>query len=287
MFRRGVKLDVRQFGEVSLQDLPGILHHDLSTVPSGHASQDQYIFDVQVLAILGNSVAEVNPDALVDLGNLWLFLWVLHGGLDFLEALGVGDVACCVHVGVFGHHLLGKVHTTFLGQPSRRALTQVHRSVSPVGGPHVGRSLRVQIERVVGVLVDPASQVSVLVDIARSFAASKGDTEEATLADHLTSSDGGNLAVVDDLDGDTPELVLGDVVEDRDNLLLVDIGGDIREAIAPSGLAIRRNGARGRATDGFQSTRELGCRVFHGLDDDVVVVLRVGVSNIPLSLGGI
>merc|ERR1719221_2156419 len=96
--------------------------------------------------------------------------------------------------------------------------------------------------------------------------------------DHVAARHGRDLAVVDDLDGDAAELVLGDVVEDRHHPLLVDVWWDVRKAVAPRGLAVRRYRPRGAAADGNDGPRQCTGRLLHGLDDEVVVVLRVRVG---------
>mmetsp|Transcript_12546 Transcript_12546/g.35220 ORF Transcript_12546/g.35220 Transcript_12546/m.35220 type:complete len:409 (-) Transcript_12546:18-1244(-) len=193
-------------------------------------------------------------------------------------------VAGAVHVGVVRHHVLRQVDPSLLREPGRRTLAQVHGGVAPVRGPDIPRALWVQVEGVVRVLVDPARERAVRVDVARALAASEGNSQKAALADHLAAGNSCDLSVVDDLDGHTAELVVGDVLENRHDLLLVDILRNVREAVAPSGLAVRRNCAGGAAADGLDGPRELGGDGLHGLHDDVVVVLRVWVGHVPLRL---
>mmetsp|Transcript_41795 Transcript_41795/g.119540 ORF Transcript_41795/g.119540 Transcript_41795/m.119540 type:complete len:389 (-) Transcript_41795:181-1347(-) len=245
------------------------------------------MLNVQVLAILRNRVAHEDTDGLVDFAGLGLQLGVLHGRLDLLQALCVRHVAGGVHARVLRHHVGRQVDAALLGQPGRRTLAQVHGGVAPVRRPDVDSALRVDVEGVVGILVDPASQVAIGVDVAGALGAAEGDSEEAARADHLAARDGGHLAVVDDLDGDTAELVLGDVIEDGHHPLLVHVRSDVREAVAPSGLAVCGHRARGAAADRHQRARQFCGRRLHGLDDDVIVVLRIRVGDVPLSLLGV
>mmetsp|Transcript_72600 Transcript_72600/g.192868 ORF Transcript_72600/g.192868 Transcript_72600/m.192868 type:complete len:532 (+) Transcript_72600:71-1666(+) len=278
-----VELDVGQLREVCSQDLLGVLHHDAASMATGDAAQSHDILNRQVLAILRNRVPEVNADALVDLACLRFQLRILHGGLDLLQALGVRHVDRGVHVGVLGHHVGGEVDATLLCQPGRGPLPEVDRGVAAVRGPNVARALGVQVEGVVGVLVDPTRERAVLVDVAGALAAAEGDPEEAALTDHLSAGDGRDLAVVDHLQGHVAKL-LGELREDGHDLLLVDIGGNVREAVAPRGLAVGGDGPRRAAADRLDLAGELGSCGLHRLDDDVVVVLRVRVRDVPLGL---
>mmetsp|Transcript_114459 Transcript_114459/g.363811 ORF Transcript_114459/g.363811 Transcript_114459/m.363811 type:complete len:417 (+) Transcript_114459:809-2059(+) len=194
------------------------------------------------------------------------------------------SVVGLVHVGVLGVHVFRQIDAALLGQPRGRALAEVHGGIAPVGRPDVGRALWVHVAGAVGVLVDPARQVAVRVDVAGALAAAQGDAEEAALADHLAAGDRRDLTVVDDLDGHVAELVPRDVLEDWNHLLLVHIRGHVREAVAPCCLTVCRNGTGGTATDGDNGARKLGSNVLHGLDDDVIVVLRVRVGHVPLRL---
>mmetsp|Transcript_41796 Transcript_41796/g.119543 ORF Transcript_41796/g.119543 Transcript_41796/m.119543 type:complete len:342 (-) Transcript_41796:181-1206(-) len=196
-------------------------------------------------------------------------------------------VAGAVHVGVVRHHVLRQVDPSLLREPGRRTLAQVHGGVAPVRGPDIPRALWVQVEGVVRVLVDPARERAVRVDVARALAASEGNSQKAALADHLAAGNSCDLSVVDDLDGHTAELVVGDVLENRHDLLLVDILRNVREAVAPSGLAVCGHRARGAAADRHQRARQFCGRRLHGLDDDVIVVLRIRVGDVPLSLLGV
>mmetsp|Transcript_57081 Transcript_57081/g.149550 ORF Transcript_57081/g.149550 Transcript_57081/m.149550 type:complete len:426 (+) Transcript_57081:278-1555(+) len=282
-----MEFDVGELWEVRNEHPLGELHHDVAAKACGHSAQNQDILDVQILAVLRDSVAHVDADALVDLACLRLCRGVLHRGLDFLEALRVMHVAGAVHVGVVRHHVLRQVDPSRLREPGRRTLAQVHGGVAPVGGPDIPRALWVEVEGVVRVLVDPARERAVRVNVARALAASEGDSKKAALADHLAAGNSCDLSVVDDLDGHVAELVPRDVLEDWNHLLLVHIRGHVREAVAPCCLTVCRNGTGGTATDGDNGARKLGSNVLHGLDDDVIVVLRIRVGDVPLSLLGV
>mmetsp|Transcript_96756 Transcript_96756/g.257136 ORF Transcript_96756/g.257136 Transcript_96756/m.257136 type:complete len:249 (-) Transcript_96756:54-800(-) len=196
----------------------------------------------------------------------------------------MGRVVHLVHVRVVGQHVLGQVDATLRGQARGCTLAEVHRSIAPVRRPGVGRAVGVHVQGAVGVLVDPAGEGAVLVDVARPLAAAQRDAKEAALADHLTASNGRDLAVVDDLNWHAAKLVLRDVVEDRHDLLPVDVRGHVGEAVAPSGLAPVGDCACRAAADGNDFARQLGSHLLHGLDNEVVVVLRVWVGDVPLRL---
>mmetsp|Transcript_13319 Transcript_13319/g.39687 ORF Transcript_13319/g.39687 Transcript_13319/m.39687 type:complete len:387 (-) Transcript_13319:54-1214(-) len=191
------------------------------------------------------------------------------------------------HVRVVRHVLRGELDAALRSQPGRGALAQVHGGVAAVRGPDVARPLGVQVAGAVGVLVDPARQGAVLVHVAGALAAAQRDAEEGALADHLPAGDGRHLAVVDDLDRNAAELVLRDVVEDRHDALLVDVRGHVREAVAPRGLAVGGDGAGGAAADSHDGAVQLLGHVLHALHDEVVVVLRVRVGDVPLRLRGV
>mmetsp|Transcript_92919 Transcript_92919/g.182087 ORF Transcript_92919/g.182087 Transcript_92919/m.182087 type:complete len:458 (-) Transcript_92919:15-1388(-) len=256
-------------------------------MPCGDAPEDEDVFDGQILGVLRDAVTEVHADGLVDLADLRLLGRILHGGLDLLQALRMRDVARRIHVRVLRHHLRRQVDAALLREPRGRALAKVHRGVAGVRRPRIAGGIGVQVERVVSVLVDPAGQGVVLIHIAGTLAAAEGDAKEVAFADHLTARDGRHLAVIDDLDWDATELVLRDVVEDRHDPLLVDVRRDVREAVAPRGLAVGRHGAGGAAADGLDLSGELGRGVLHRLHDHVVVVLGIRVRDVPLRLRGV
>mmetsp|Transcript_79818 Transcript_79818/g.193433 ORF Transcript_79818/g.193433 Transcript_79818/m.193433 type:complete len:320 (+) Transcript_79818:444-1403(+) len=279
-----VEFDASKLGKIGLEDLLCHVHHDLPSSARRDTAKDQYVLDVQVLAILGDGIAHIHANGLIDLADFRLLCRILHRGLHLLQALSVGRVVHLVHVGVVGHHVLGQVHASLLRQAGRSALAEVHGGVTPVRRPRIRWAFGIHVQGAVRVLVDPACERTVRVDVARALAAAKGDTEEAALPDHLAPGHGRDLAVVDDLDGHTAKLVVRNVLEDRHHALLVDVGGHVGEAVAPGRLALVRDGPRSAAADGFDLSRELGRHLLHGLNDEVVVVLRVGVGDIPLRL---
>mmetsp|Transcript_119676 Transcript_119676/g.267363 ORF Transcript_119676/g.267363 Transcript_119676/m.267363 type:complete len:473 (+) Transcript_119676:160-1578(+) len=281
-----MELNRGQLGEFNRQNLLRPVDHDVAALAGGHTAHDHHVLDLQVLAVLGDGVAQVNADSLVDLARLRLCGRVLHGRLNLLQALRMRRVARGVHVWVIRHHVGGEIDTALLCQPGGGTLAQIHGGVAPVGGPGVARALGIEVVGAVGVLVDPTREVAVRIHIARALTAAERNTEEASLADHLPTGHRSHLAIVDHLDGDTTELILGDVVEDRHYLLLIDVRSNVGEAIAPCGLAFCRDGARGAAANGFDF-RQLRGHLLHSLDDQVVVILRVRVGDVPLRLLGV
>mmetsp|Transcript_24887 Transcript_24887/g.56565 ORF Transcript_24887/g.56565 Transcript_24887/m.56565 type:complete len:362 (+) Transcript_24887:30-1115(+) len=279
-----VELDALQLGEVRLQHLLRRVHHHLAAFPGRHAAKNQHMIDVQILAVLSDGVTHVHANGLVDLAALGLLRRVLHRCLDLLQALRVGRVVHLVHVRVIWHHVLWQIDSALLGQARGRALAQVHRGITTVRRPRIARALWVHVQRAIGVLVDPASEGAIRVHVTRALAAAQGNAKEASLADHLATCNRRDLAIVDDLDWHTTELVLRDDVEDWSHLLLVDIGGHVWEAVTPRRLALGRNGAGRAAPDGDDSAGQFSRHLFHSLHDEVVVVLRIRIGDVPLRL---
>mmetsp|Transcript_53549 Transcript_53549/g.154394 ORF Transcript_53549/g.154394 Transcript_53549/m.154394 type:complete len:444 (+) Transcript_53549:143-1474(+) len=284
MLARRVELDAGEVGKVGREHFPRPLHHDLAAMARGHAAEDQDVLDGQVLAVLRDGIAQVDADRRIDLAGLRLLRRVLHRRLDLLQELCVRHVAGRVHVGVVGHHLRGEVQAALFREARGRTLAEIHGGVAAVRRPRVPRGVGVEVERIVGVLVDPAREGAVLVDVARALAAAQGNAEEAAFADHVAAGHGCDLAVIDHLDRHPTELLLRDDVEDGDHLLLVDIRRHVRKAVAPRGLAVGGHGAGRAAADGLHGPRQLRGGVLHRLDDKVVVVLRVRVRHVPLRL---
>merc|ERR1712241_1663509 len=84
-----VELDVLVLRKLCLQDLLGRVKHEVPTRALAHAAQDHHMVDLVELAVLRQSVAQIDAGGLVDLTNRRLLLCICHRLLDQLQALGV------------------------------------------------------------------------------------------------------------------------------------------------------------------------------------------------------
>mmetsp|Transcript_20822 Transcript_20822/g.59478 ORF Transcript_20822/g.59478 Transcript_20822/m.59478 type:complete len:411 (-) Transcript_20822:53-1285(-) len=197
------------------------------------------------------------------------------------------DMARRIHVRVLRHHFRREIDAAIFREPRRGTLAQVHGSVASMRRPRIARRIRIEVERVVCVLIYPARQRNIVIHIPGTLAAAQRNSEQGTFADHLGAGHCRHLAVVDDLYRHAAKLILSDIVEDRHHSCLVDFRRHVGETIAPCCLAVRRHGAGRAAADGLDFSWQLSGGVFHRLDDNVIVVLGVRIGDIPLSLCGI
>mmetsp|Transcript_18640 Transcript_18640/g.40722 ORF Transcript_18640/g.40722 Transcript_18640/m.40722 type:complete len:200 (+) Transcript_18640:355-954(+) len=197
--------------------------------------------DLVELAVLGQGVAKVDTDGLVDLANGLLLCRVCHSLLNELEALRVVLVLDVAHVRMGVNIVLGQIYACLGCQLRGTSLAEVHvgdASVSTLG-PRVSGRFWVQIQLDVAELVDPAEEVAVLVGIARPLATTHRDAQDIPGLDPGHCSERGDFTVVDDLERDIPCYLLGKAPEDAYHLLLVHVLGHIREDVAPRGPIVR------------------------------------------------
>mmetsp|Transcript_94434 Transcript_94434/g.272934 ORF Transcript_94434/g.272934 Transcript_94434/m.272934 type:complete len:247 (+) Transcript_94434:410-1150(+) len=244
--------------------------------------------DLVELGVLRQRVAQVDAHGLVDLPDAGLLLLVRHGLLDKLQALGVVLMLDRAHVRVRVDVVRRHVHTALGGQLRGAALAEVHVGHARVAalGPWIRRGTGVQVQANVAKLVDPSHEVAVGIGVASPLRAAHGYTHHVAGLDLLHRGQSRHFAIVDDLQGRLRGHLFGQALEDVDDLRLVHVGGHVREDVAPCGLVVGGDGARGAAADRIDLGQLLGC-VLHGGQDRVEVVLRVGVRDIPLRLLGI
>merc|ERR1712032_1291728 len=84
MLVRRVELDVLEVGELCLKNFFRRVEHYLATVAGAHAAHYHEVVDYVVLTVLGNGVAKVDANRLVDFAALRRLGWILHGRLDKL-----------------------------------------------------------------------------------------------------------------------------------------------------------------------------------------------------------
>mmetsp|Transcript_72593 Transcript_72593/g.192833 ORF Transcript_72593/g.192833 Transcript_72593/m.192833 type:complete len:484 (+) Transcript_72593:398-1849(+) len=251
-------------------------------MPAGDAAKDQNILNLVVLRVLSQGVSQVDPDGLVDLAGLRLLLRVFHGRLDVLEAARMWLVLHRVHGVALRPKAVWHIDAALDSKARCRALAQVHVRDPAVGRPRVIRRVRVEVQGHVAELVDPTHQVAVDVAVPSALAATHGNAHEVAALHHHHAGKCGDLPVVDDLQRHIAKF-LGKVVENRHDLLLVDLGRHVGEDVAPSGLVLARDGARGAAADGVDPG-QVGGGLLHRTQDHVPVVLRVRVGDVPLRL---
>mmetsp|Transcript_29895 Transcript_29895/g.67813 ORF Transcript_29895/g.67813 Transcript_29895/m.67813 type:complete len:471 (-) Transcript_29895:820-2232(-) len=279
-----VESDILQCGELCVEDLLGFLEHDLTTRPTGDAAQDQNVVDVVVLRVLRNRITQVDTNGLVDLSGVRLLAGIFHGRLNHFQALRVRLVRHVVHVCVLGLQVVGQIDAALRSQPRRSPLAEVHVRDAIVGCPGIVGRVRVEIQLDVADLVDPAQEVAVSIAVAASLTAAHGDAKEVALLHHHHAGQGRDFAIVDDLQRHVAKL-FSKLCEDGYHLLLVNLGGNVGEDVAPGCLVVAGDGASGTATDSIHPG-QVACCLLHRGEDLVPVVLRVRVRDIPLCLLG-
>mmetsp|Transcript_84300 Transcript_84300/g.247267 ORF Transcript_84300/g.247267 Transcript_84300/m.247267 type:complete len:315 (+) Transcript_84300:140-1084(+) len=275
-------IDVR---ELLRQHLLRRGEHDVAPLALAHAAEEHHVVDGVELRVLGQGVSKVNANSLVELRHLCLFLRILHGLLDHLQALRMDLVLDREHVRVGVHVVLRHGHAALCRELRGAALAEVHVRAAGVHAavPGVPGARGAEVDPHVTHLVNPAGQVAVLVGVAGALVAAHGDAHDVPRADLRRGGERGDLAVVDDLERDVTGDLLGDALEDVHHLGLVDVRRHVREDVAPRGLVVARDRAGGAAADGVDLRQGLG-GVLHRFQDLVPVVLRVWVGDVPLCL---
>mmetsp|Transcript_86996 Transcript_86996/g.211104 ORF Transcript_86996/g.211104 Transcript_86996/m.211104 type:complete len:520 (+) Transcript_86996:161-1720(+) len=278
-------IDVR---ELLRQHLLRRGEHDVAPLALAHAAEEHHVVDGVELRVLGQGVSKVNANSLVELRHLCLFLRILHGLLDHLQALRMDLVLDREHVRVGVHVVLRHGHAALCRELRGAALAEVHVRAAGVHAavPGVPGARGAEVDPHVTHLVNPAGQVAVLVGVAGALVAAHGDAHDVPRADLRRGGERGDLAVVDDLQWHVAGHLLGDPGEDVDNLLFVHIPRHVREDIAPRGLVVGAHRAGGAATNSLDLRQLLRCEL-QSRHHSVVVVLGIRVGHIPLRLLGV
>merc|ERR1719384_978459 len=152
-----MELDVLELGELCLQDLLGSVKHEVATRALAHTAQDHYVVNLVELAVLRQSVAQVDTGGLVDLTNLRLLFCICHALLDQLQALGMVFMPDRAQIRMWINVIFRNVHAALCCELRHSTLPQIHMRHARVGplGPRVGRRIRVQVEPDVTEFIDP------------------------------------------------------------------------------------------------------------------------------------
>ncbi len=136
---------IEGFGELFGKHFAGGVEDDVAAFAGGDAAEDEHVVEVVEVEVVGDGVAEVGADGLVDGGGA--FVAGLHEFLDFDESFGESHFVGEIDFGSgeeFVDGLLGEVECADAG----------------VAGPFVGGGLGVVVNGGEGEFVEPAEDAS-------------------------------------------------------------------------------------------------------------------------------
>ena len=217
--------------------------------------------DVIEPGVVGDGVAEVHADALVDLRGHGVARG--HLLLHHLQLLGRGQA-------------LVQLDARGGGQLDHRILGEVLHTAAVVAAPLVHHGGLAGVHRDEGQLIEPTQDVHVLVHKARGLAGAHGDAQDVAAVQIHGPGQGGHVAVVGHLDGDIlPQLPCHVQVHGLDVPVEVLLA-HLQEQGGHHDPVVNVHARAGHA-DGVHPGH-MGGGGLHGLEDTVVVVLGVGLQ---------
>lgn len=153
------------------------------------------------LTVLSKSIAQIYATGFVDLPDLGLLLWVLHGLLDIFQDFGMVLMLHVAHVRMRVLEIVRQVDATLGGDFGGTSLPQVHvgeACMIPLR-PGICWRLRIEVKLHIAQLADPSHQIAFGIGVPSTFTASHGDAQDVASLDLGISGQGGHLTIVDDL----------------------------------------------------------------------------------------
>lgn len=210
--------------------------------------------EVVEVGVVGEGVAEVDADGVVDLGGALVAIG--HEGLDVFEFFGEA------HFGVFDGDAGG-------GEEAADGLLgEVLDAAAVVAGPFVGGGVCAVVDGGEGEFVEPGGDVAFGVDVAGGGAGAEGEAEDGVDAEGHGAGEGGDLAVVGDFEGDAVP-GFAEFEEDVFDVGFEIGGGDAAEKAGDFDAVVDVNAGAG-AADGVDAGEVRG-GAFEGVHDFVEV----------------
>merc|ERR1719453_2954424 len=158
-----VELNASELWELLSENLLGGVKHNVATIAFADASQDHHMVDFVELAILCQTIAQIDADGLIDLACLLFLLFVLHCLLDELQDFCMVFVRDCAHVCVWIFHVIRHFHTTLACKFCGSTLPKVHVRETGVRtlGPRISWCSRVQIKSDVAEFINPTNEIAI------------------------------------------------------------------------------------------------------------------------------
>ena len=218
------------------------------------------MLEVVQVVIIGQSVAQIAADGVIDLGGAGVVL--LHQSLHHFQLLGRGE-------------LLVQLDTGAGGQLDDGVLGEVLHAAADIAGPLVHHGVGGGVHGHESQLVEPAGDAAFLVHVAHGLAGAHGDAQYVVVLQAHGAGQGGHVTVVGHGVGHVAKGVLHGADVDVLDLLVEVVLGHLQEQGGAHGTVVDVH-AGGGDTHGVHPGHMLGGGLESGHDDVIVIV---GVSS--------